>query len=107
MVEKKLHIAIISTWFPTPANTSGVFVRDQADALIDAGNKVSVFMFQYFSPMAWLKKKIKGEPLNQWIGSKNTNPLAYDFVNFSPTRFSSNPIEVQKKAFLNYIDKSF
>jgi len=107
MAEKKTHIAIISTWFPTPANTSGVFVRDQADALIDAGNKVSVFMFQYFSPMAWLKKKLKGESLNQWIRGKNTIPFAYDFVNFSPTRFSSNPVESQKKAFLKFIAKSF
>lgn len=107
MAEKKLHIAIISTWFPTPISTAGIFVRDQADALINAGNKVSVFMFQYFSPIAWLKKKLKGEPLNLWVKGKNIIPIACDFVNIFPTRFSSNPIEAQKKAYLKYIDKSF
>jgi len=107
MAEKKLHIAIISTWYPTPGDTSGVFVRDQADALIDAGNKVSVFMFEYISPIVWLRKKLRNEPLNNWIRGKNVIPLAYDFVNFFPTRFSSNPNEAQKKAFLNYVEKSF
>ena len=107
MAEKNLHIAIISTWYPTPGDTSGVFVRDQADALIDAGNKVSVFMFEYISLIVWLRKKLRNEPLNNWILGKNIIPLAYDFVNFSPTRFSSNPNEAQKKAFLNYIEKSF
>lgn len=107
MADKKLHIAIISSWFPTPSDTAGIFASDQADALINAGNKVSVFMFQYISPMVWLKKKIKGEPLNRWLKGKYVTPLAYDFINFIPTRFYSDPNKAQKKAFLKYIEKSF
>lgn len=107
MADNKLHIAILSTWYPVPGNTSGVFVRDQADALIDAGNKVAVFMFQYYSLGAWLKKKLMGEPLHWWIPGREIIPTAEDFIHFSPTRFSANPIEAQKKAFLNYIKKSF
>ncbi len=106
MIEKKLHIAVISSWYPTPGNTAGIFVRDQADALIDAGNKVSIFIFQYISPLTWLKKKLKDESLHTWIRGKNIVPLAYDFVNFAPTRFSPNPNDTQKKAFLKYVKKN-
>jgi glycosyltransferase involved in cell wall biosynthesis len=107
MSEKKLHIAILSTWFPAPGDTSGIFVRDQADALIEAGNKVSVFMFKYYSPLIFLKKKIKGETLSNWIPGKHIVPLAYNFTNFFPTRFSSNPIAIQKEAFLDYVERKF
>ncbi|MGP8215151.1 MAG: glycosyltransferase [Bacteroidia bacterium] len=107
MSEQKFHVAVISTWFPVPADTSGIFVQNQADALIDSGNKVSVFMFQYISPMSWFKKKLRGEPLSMWSRGRKIIPLAYDFVNFLPTRFSSNPAAVQKNAFLRYIEKSF
>ncbi|HTA83758.1 MAG TPA: glycosyltransferase family 4 protein [Bacteroidia bacterium] len=107
MSEKKLHIAIISTWYPSLANATGLFVRDQADALIDAGNKVTVFMFQYYSLIAWLKKKLKGEPLSNWTKGKNFTPFAGNFVHFYPTRFSSNPIALQKKTFLKYVETSF
>jgi glycosyltransferase involved in cell wall biosynthesis len=57
--------------------------------------------------MAWLKKKLKGEPLSNWLKGKNTTPFAGDFVNFAPTRFSSNPILAQKNAFLKFIERSF
>jgi L-malate glycosyltransferase len=107
MSDKKLHIAIISTWYPSPVNATGLFVRDQADALIDAGNKATVFMFQYYSPIVWLRKKRKGEPLSNWLKGKNTIPFAGNFVNFTPTRFSSDPIAAQKKAFLKFIERSF
>jgi|SRR6185437_4255486 len=107
MPNKKLHIVILSTWFPNPGSTSGIFVRDQADALIDAGNKVAVFMFRYFSLIAWLKKKFKGEPLSDWIPGKNTVPFAYNHVNFFPSRFYTNPAKAEKKAFLKYTAKCF
>src|SRR6185437_9315463 len=95
------------TWFPNPGSTSGIFVRDQADALIDAGNKVAVFMFRYFSLIAWLKKKFKGEPLSDWIPGKNTVPFAYNHVNFFLSRFYTNPAKAEKKAFLKYTAKCF
>jgi glycosyltransferase involved in cell wall biosynthesis len=107
MSGKKFHIAIITTWYPEPGSTSGVFVRDQADALIDAGNKVSIFMFQYVSTGQWLKKKLKGEPLSSWLKGRNTVPYACNFVYFSLTRLASDPVAKQKAAFLKYIDKTF
>jgi len=107
MPDKKLHIAMLSTWFPSPESTSGIFVRDQADALTDAGNKVAVFMFRYFSLMAWLKKKLKGEPLSDWLRGRNTEPFAFNYVNLFPSRFSTKPIETEKKAFLKYAAKCF
>ena len=97
----------MSTWFPEPASTSGIFVRDQADALIEGGNKVAVFMFKYYSLYSWLKKKLTGHPLSQWIAGRHIKPLAYNFVNYSFTRFSSNPLQAQKKAFLNFAEKKF
>jgi glycosyltransferase involved in cell wall biosynthesis len=107
MPEKKLHIVIIPTWQPTPDSTSGIFTREQADALAAAGNKVSIFMYQYISLLSWLKKKLKDEPLSQWLKGKLAPTIAYNFVNFSVTRLSSNPEAAQKKAFLNYAEKQF
>jgi glycosyltransferase involved in cell wall biosynthesis len=107
MPEQKLHIAVISTWYPTPGDTGGVFVRDQADALIDAGNKVAIFMFQYFSLTEWLQKKLKREPLTNWIKGRKVKPIKGNFVNIIPTRFFSNPLQAQKKHFLSYIKKKF
>jgi len=105
--EKKLHIAVISTWYPTPGDTGGVFVRDQADALMDAGNKVAIFMFQYFSLMQWLQKRLKGKPLTNWIKGRKITPVEGNFANIIPTRFFPNPLQSQKKAFLSYIKKTF
>ena len=82
-------------------------MRDQADALIDFGNKVSIFMFKYISPGTWLKKKLNGEPLSSWLPGRNIKPLACNFIHLSPTRFSADPFAAQKKAFLSYIEKTF
>lgn len=107
MTNKSLHIVIISSWMPVPGNTSGIFTRDQAEALITYGNKVSIFMFQYLSFFSWIKKKLKGLPITNYLPGRLITPLAYNFVHLFPTRFSSNPTATQKKAFLRYIEKKF
>ncbi len=107
MKEGKFHIAIISTWVPTPNNSSGVFTREQADALVAGGNKVSLFMFQYLSLFSWLKKRMKGEPTSNWLKGKYITPIACDFINPMPTRFSANPLQSQKNAFMKFAEKKF
>jgi|GEM_PF-213652 glycosyltransferase involved in cell wall biosynthesis len=107
MTSKNLHIVIIPTWMPIPGNINGIYTRDQADALIAAGNKVSIFMFRYLSFISWIKKKLKREPINNYLPGKLLTVTTYDFVNPFPTRFSTNPIETQKKAFLRFIDRKF
>jgi glycosyltransferase involved in cell wall biosynthesis len=107
MKDGKFHIAIISTWVPTPNNSSGVFTREQADALVAGGNMVSLFMFQYLSLFSWLKKKMKGEPTSNWLKGKYITPIACDFINPMPTRFSAKPLEAQKNAFLKFAEKKF
>lgn len=107
MSEKKYHIAIISTWFPFADNSSGIFVRDQADAMITAGHKVSVFMFQYFSPFEWAKKALNGEPLFKWNPGKYFAPYSFNYRSLKPTRLSHDPLAAQKKDFLNYVRRKF
>jgi len=104
---KKLHIVILSTWYPVPGRTGGMVVRNQADALIDNGHKVGLFMCRYFSLMVWLQKKLKGEKFNIWVPGRNIIPHRLDFVRLLPTRFAPDPIQVQKKAFLAHIEKHF
>jgi len=107
MNQGKLHIVIISTWMPTPGNTSGIFTLEQTDALAASGNKVSVMMFKYFSLFSWLKKILKREALSNYIKGRMVQPIAYNFVNPTPTRFSSDPLTAQKKAFLHFAEKKF
>lgn len=47
---------ILSAWYPTKIQTSGIFVKDQAEALAKAGHKVSILVVSYFSLSAWLKR---------------------------------------------------
>lgn len=107
MENGKFHIVIIPTWMPKPGSTSGIFAREQADALIACGHKVSVLMFQYVSPLNRLKLRLRGLPASNWLKGRTVKPIAFDFVNPIPTRFSSDPNKKQKKAFLKFAEKKF
>ena len=106
MPENKLHILVITTWFPSHERRGSSTISEPIDVLISKGHKVNVLMFQYFSFLSWLKKRLKGEPLSFWSKGKYVEAIPRDFVNFFPTRFSQNPVQAQKKAFLKYVHKS-
>jgi glycosyltransferase involved in cell wall biosynthesis len=107
MEKGKFHIVIIPTWMPKPGSTSGIFAREQADALVACGHKVSVLMFQYVSPLNRLKLRLKGLPASNWLKGRVVTPIALDFVNPIPTRFSPDPNKKQKTAFLKFAEKKF
>lgn len=49
MDSEKRHILITTAWFPTRTTTSGVFVKEQGEALCRAGHKVTVLLITYSS----------------------------------------------------------
>jgi len=49
MAIDKRHIVITTAWFPTRTTTSGVFVKEQGEALCRAGHKVTVLLITYSS----------------------------------------------------------
>jgi glycosyltransferase involved in cell wall biosynthesis len=47
MTSTKPHILITTAWYPTDKSTSGVFVKEQGEALCRAGHRVTILLITY------------------------------------------------------------
>ncbi len=96
MSSKGKHILITTAWYPTAASTSGVFVKEQGEALVRAGNKVVMLLVTYSTIGGWLKgNKTKFDP----SGTMNVQHLHVIFR--MPGRFYANPQASFKKSILS------
>lgn len=91
---RKLHVLIISSWYPTSNSTAGIFVEMQADALVKAGCRVTILLHNYYSLLQYLKPTTRKN-----IYSKKTDAdiLEINSVFIFPFRIFSNPEKYQKK----------
>lgn len=103
---KKKHIVIITSWYPTSLTTSGIFVKEQAEALQKYGHKVSFFFFHYQSLLQSIRKIFKSNRNNQPLSS-SCKLFFSTVVNFIPTSMWKNPQTRQKKIILRGAARRF
>ncbi len=53
---RKPDILITTAWYPTDKSTSGVFVKEQGEALCRAGHRVTVLLVTYSTLLGWFRQ---------------------------------------------------
>lgn len=103
--KKKLRILITTSWYPTSKSTSGVFVKEQGEALCRAGHDVTVLLVRYSTLMKWLRS-IFGEsgPVND--KSEVLRVVEYHVVFPLPGRFFRDPQAYFKRTITRKILRS-
>lgn len=94
MTESKPHILLTTAWYPTDKSTSGVFVKEQGEALCRAGHRVTILLITY-STLAGARKprpKFDKSELMEVVHLRVTFPL--------PGRFFKNASAYFKKTIL-------
>ena len=91
MENEKRHILLTAAWFPSRTTTSGVFVKEQGEALCRAGHKVTVLLITYSSRFS----KAKADP--EFDRSALLNIVHLHVVFPLPGRFFADPNGYFKK----------
>lgn len=86
MTASRLHILLVPAWYPSATNTNGVFVKDQGEALVNAGHKVAVLVVNYFSFGAWFRKWLNGG-FTAYDQSRLVSLIEVNCVFIRPLRF--------------------
>ncbi len=98
------HVFITTAWFPDATSTSGVFVKEQGEAIARAGHKVTILVITSFAFGAWMKKMLKGER-NTFESSNEVEIVIVNAIFFFPLRFFRNKNLQMKKRILNRVWK--
>lgn len=101
LLNKKNHILLISAWYPSKEDTSGIFVQMQAEALASAGYKVVVFLPEYYSIVGFFKN-LKSIFSKRYSKIKKVTLIRLFIVFPFPTFLLKNPLSFQKKYILKY-----
>ncbi len=100
MDASKKHILITTAWYPTDTTTSGVFVKEQGEALVRAGHRVTVLLVTYSTLLANYK-----QPKPNYDKSLLMNVVHLHVVFPLPGRFFSNPDSYFKKVILKRVSQ--
>ena len=92
---KKPHILITTSWYPTDKSTSGVFVKEQGEALCRAGHNVTVLLITYSTLSGWFRQS---RP--QFDKSALLNVVHLNIVFPLPGRFFKNASAYFKRTIL-------
>lgn len=98
--ERKLDILITTAWYPTDTSTSGVFVKEQGEALCRAGHRVTVLLITYSTLSGWLrneKPKFDSSELLEVVHLHVVFPL--------PGRMFNDPAAYFKRTILAKADR--
>jgi L-malate glycosyltransferase len=98
----KMHILFVSSWWPSNRSTSGVFVKEQAEAICKLGQKVTVLYVQVSLMRPWLKRLVRG-PRERYLESEMLQVVRERLVYPWPARFSENPIRQVKQYFVDRV----
>lgn len=99
MIEKQLHVLIIPSWFPTDKNSSGNFIKEQAEAL-GKKLKVSVFLFEFISFRNYIKNLFDKTLNNKYTAGTCFTSAKVKTVFIFPTFLIKKPLDFQKKIIL-------
>jgi glycosyltransferase involved in cell wall biosynthesis len=95
MTARKPHILLTTAWYPTDKSTSGVFVKEQGEALCRAGHRVTILLITYSTLAGSLRQsrpKFDESELMEVVHLHVTFPL--------PGRFFKNASAYFKKTIL-------
>lgn len=95
MTTIKPHILITTAWYPTDKSTSGVFVKEQGEALCRAGHRVTILLITYST----LAGKFR-QPREQFDKSDLLDVVHLHVVFPLPGRLFKNPSAYFKKTIL-------
>lgn len=97
-----MRIWITTAWFPSLVNTSGIFVKEQAEALAAAGHEVTVILVRYGTLGAKLRGKWNpSEPLP----SESLQYLRVNAITRIPLKLLPDPDKKLKTVILKRVEK--
>lgn len=99
----KKRIWITSAWFPTSEDTSGIFVKEQAESLSRAGFDMLLIAVEYYTLLGYFKRMLGKKP--KYLESETVRLKVIRVIFPLPLRFSKNPELAMKRKILNRIEK--
>jgi glycosyltransferase involved in cell wall biosynthesis len=98
---RKKHILVTSAWFPTDRTTSGVFVKEQAEALSRGGNRVTALIVTNARLGSWFRTLTSKEP--SYDRSEFVTFIRKHVVFPLPSRFFNDPAATVKQYIIKRV----
>src|SRR5262249_17396977 len=95
------HILVTSAWFPTDRTTSGVFVKEQAEALSRSGNRVTALVVTNARLGSWLRTLTAKKP--RYDKSEFATFIRKHVVFPLPSRFFNDPAATVKQYIIKRV----